>query len=49
MEQIQTKILQEIINRSESLNNLYQTLLIAKLDENEEKEEETLQNINMTL
>lgn len=47
MEQIQTKILQEIINRSESLNNLYQTLLIAKLDENEEKENETLIHIDI--
>ena len=49
MEQIQTKILQEIINRSESLNNLYQTLLIAKIDENKEKENETLKKENETL
>lgn len=49
MEQIQTKILQEIINRSESLNNLYQTLLIAKINENKEKENETLKKENETL
>ncbi len=46
---MQNQILKDIISVSEVLTDEYQKLLIAKLDENEEKEEETLQNINMTL
>ena len=49
MKKIETtdNLLQDIIAISNSIDNQYQALLIARIDENEEKEEETLEYLKI--
>lgn len=49
MKKIETtdNLLQDIIAISNSIDNQYQTLLIARIDENKGKEKEALENIKI--
>ena len=49
MKKIETtdNLLQDIIAISNSIDNQYQTLLIARMDENKGKEKEALENIKI--